>query len=185
MSIETTPQAPHTTIIPPEEEATPESQSADIYKLCHNIDLQTRTYADNLRVVQSNLNILISVVSWTEQRVVARSIAKGAKQEFTSDRVGSDNAYDALCHYEHSDGPQDQLYNLVDAQMREILSGTSTDEERREKLHDLTNLLLDCEGRIQHTLDELSKKSHNDSENDPIEPYIDWDLAEAPAHVLQ
>lgn len=66
MNRETTPQELHTTIIPPEEEATPESQSADIYKLCHNIDLQTRTYADNLRVVQSNLNILISVVSWTE-----------------------------------------------------------------------------------------------------------------------
>lgn len=184
MNRETTPQAPHTTIIPPEEEATPESQSANIYELCHNIDLQTRTYADNLRVVWSNLNILISVVSQIEQRIIARGIAKEAKQEFASDRVGSDNAYDALCHYEYSDGPQDQLYNLVDAQMREILSSTSTDEGRREQLHDLTNLLLDCKGRIQHTLDELSKKSHNDSENDPIEPYIDWDLAEAPVHVL-
>lgn len=48
--------------------------------------------------------------------------------------------------------------------MEEILSGTSTDEKRREQLHDLTNLLLDCKGRIQHTLDELSKQSHNDSE---------------------
>jgi len=35
MSTETTPQAPHTTIIPPEEEATPESQSTNIYELAH------------------------------------------------------------------------------------------------------------------------------------------------------
>lgn len=64
--------------------------------------------------------------------------------------------------------------------MKDILSTTSTDEKRREQLHDLTNLLLDCKGRIQHTLDELSKKS----ENGPIEPRTDWDLIEAPAHVL-
>ena len=184
MSTETTPQELHTTIIPPEEGATPERQSTSIYELCHNIDLQTRTYADNLRVIRSNLNILISVVNWTEQRIVARGIAKEAGQEFASDRVGSDNAYDALCHYEHSDGTQDQLYNLVNEQIREILSSTHTDEERREQLHDLTNLLLDCEGRIQHTLDELSKKAHNDSENGSIEPRTDWDLIEAPTHVL-
>ncbi len=182
MSIETTPQASHTTIAP--NEAAPESQSTSIYELCHDIDLQTRQYIEKLKIFKSNLNILIKVVRWTEQRIIARSIAEKAGQEFTSDRVGSDNAYDALRNYEHSEKPQDQLYALVDAQMREILSNTSTDEERREQLHDLTNLLLDCRGRIQHTLDELSKKSHNDSENDPIEPYTDWDLIEAPTHVL-
>lgn len=159
MHRETTPQAPHTTIIPPEEEATPESQSTNIYELCHNIDLKTRTYADNLRVIRSNLNILIKVVRRIEQGIIARYATKDTEQGFTSDRVGLDDAYDALCDYEHSDGPQDQLYNLVDAQMEEILSGTSTNEKRREQLHDLTNLLLDCRGRIQHTLDELSEKS--------------------------
>ena len=192
MSIETTPQAPHTTIIPPEEKAVPDHEDTkyvNVFDLCQDVDIKAYSTGNTqsieaAKTTLSNLGILTEVVSWTEQRIVARGIAKEAKQEFTSDRVGSDNAYDALCHYEHSDGPQDQLYNLVDAQMREILSGTSTDEERREKLHDLTNLLLDCKGRIQHTLDELSKKSHNDSKNDPIEPYIDWDLAEAPAHVL-
>lgn len=182
MNRETTPQAPHTTIAP--NEAAPESRSTSIYELCHDIDLQTRQYVEKLKIFKSNLNILIKVVRWTEQRIIARGIAKEAKQELASDRVGSDNAYNALRNYEHSEKPQDQLYALVDAQMREILSSTRTDEERREQLHDLTNLLLDCKGRIQHTLDELSKKSHNDSENDPIEPYIDWDLAEAPAHVL-
>ena len=164
MNRETTPQAPHTTIIPPEEEATPESQSANIYELCHDIDLQTRKYADNLRLIRSNLNILIKVVRRTEQGIIARYTTKDAEQGFTSDRVGLDDAYDALCDYEHSEGFQDQLYTLVDAKMEEILSGTSTDEKRREQLHDLTNLLLDCKGRIQHTLDELSKQSHNDSE---------------------
>lgn len=72
MNRETTPQAPHTTIIPPEEEATPESQSANIYELCHDIDLQTRKYADNLRLIRSNLNILIKVVRRTEQGIIAR-----------------------------------------------------------------------------------------------------------------
>lgn len=192
MSIEITPRAPHTTITPPEEEATPNHEDpkyTSIFDLCQDVDINAYS-TDNAKSIETakttlfNLGILIEVVSWTEQRIIARGIAKEAKQEFASDRVGSDNAYDALRNYEHSEKPQDQLYALVDTQMREILSSTRTDEERREKLHDLTNLLLDCKGRIQHTLDELSKKSHNDSENGPIEPRTDWNLIEAPAHVL-
>lgn len=189
MSIET---ASHTTISPPEEEAAPDHEDTrytSIFDLCQDVDINaySTVNAQSIETAKTtlfNLGILTGVVSWTEQRIIARSIAKEAGQEFASDRVGLDNAYDALRNYEHSEKPQDQLYALVDAQMREILSSTSTDEERREQLHDLANLLLDCKGRIQHTLDELSKKSHND-ENGPIEPYIDWDLAEAPAHVLQ
>ena len=188
MSIET---ASHTTISPPEEEATPDHEDTkytSIFDLCQDVDINAYS-TDNAQSIETakttlfNLGILTEVVSWTEQRIIARGIAKEAKQELASDRVGSDNAYNALRNYEHSEKPQDQLYALVDAQMREILSSTRTDEERREQLHDLTNLLLDCRGRIQHTLDELSKKSHND-ENGPIEPYTDWDLIEAPAHVL-
>mgnify|MGYP000909965744 FL=1 len=192
MSIETTPQAPHTTIIPPEEKAVPDHEDTkyvNVFDLCQDVDIKAYSTGnaqsiEAAKTTLSNLGILTEVVSWTEQRIIARSIAKEAGQEFASDRVGLDNAYDALRNYEHSEKPQDQLYALVDTQMREILSSTRTDEERREKLHDLTNLLLDCKGRIQHTLDELSKKTHNDSENDPIEPRTDWNLIEAPAHVL-
>lgn len=192
MSIEIAPQAPHTTITPPEEKAVPDHEDTkyvNVFDLCQDVDINAYSTGnaqsiEAAKTTLSNLGILTGVVSWTEQRIIARSIAKEAGQEFASDRVGSDNAYDALRHYEHSEKPQDQLYALVDAQMREILSSTRTDEERREQLHDLTNLLLDCKGRIRHTLDELSKKSHNDSENGPIEPRTDWDLIEAPTHVL-
>lgn len=192
MSIEITPPALHTMITPSEEEATPDHEDTkyiSIFDLCQNVDINAYSTAnaqsiETAKMTLSNLGILTEVVSWTEQRIIARGIAEAAGQEFASDRVGSDNAYDALRNYEHSKKPQDQLYALVDTQMREILSSTSTDEERREQLHDLTNLLLDCKGRIRHTLDELSKKTLNDSENGPIEPYTDWDLIEAPAHVL-
>ena len=158
MSIEITPPALHTMITPSEEEATPDHEDTkyiSIFDLCQNVDINAYSTAnaqsiETAKMTLSNLGILTEVVSWTEQRIIARGIAEAAGQEFASDRVGSDNAY----------------------------------EERREQLHDLTNLLLDCKGRIRHTLDELSKKTLNDSENGPIEPYTDWDLIEAPAHVL-